>query len=218
MPSILVARPVPRSHVPAIARHARRRRSRSRSSSSPAGGSAPGCSRPALWVAGQALALVLQRLPLGMGSLASSGAVAFGRMFRAVGVMAVLIVVTVSDSSLGIPAVAVYAFAYSAEFGVVAVVVFRRGGRNMRVKGLVAMLVGLALIAPASASAGDVRPLDRVQPQGLGADPSRRRSTSRSTAPSSTCSSARPSPACSGSASCAGGSRPCPAPGRPSAR
>jgi len=70
-----------------------------------------------LWVAGQTLTLVLQRLPLGMGSLASSGAVAFGRMFRAVGVMAVLIVVTVSDSRLGLPAVAVYVLAYTAEFG-----------------------------------------------------------------------------------------------------
>ena len=116
MPSILVARPVPRTHVPAIA-----------------GTLVVVLALPVflvagwrigawalaavLWVAGQAVSLLLQRLPLGMGSLASSGAVAFGRMFRAVGVMVVLIVVTVSDSSLGIPAVAVYAFAYSAEFG-----------------------------------------------------------------------------------------------------
>jgi hypothetical protein len=71
----------------------------------------------ALWLGGQALALVLQRLPLGTGNLASSGAVGFGRMFRAVGVMAVLIAVTISDAGLGVPAVAVYAFAYSAELG-----------------------------------------------------------------------------------------------------
>ena len=71
----------------------------------------------ALWVGGQALVLVLQQLPLGMGSLAASGAVAFGRMFRAVAVMVVLIAVTVSDSHLGLPAVAVYALAYTAEFG-----------------------------------------------------------------------------------------------------
>ena len=70
-----------------------------------------------LWAAGQALALVLQRLPLGMGSLASSGAVAVGRMFRAVAVMVVLLAVTVSDSSLGLPAVIVYALAYTVEFG-----------------------------------------------------------------------------------------------------
>ncbi len=116
MPTILVARPVPRTHAPAIA-----------------GTLVVALALPVfliagwrvgswglaavLWLAGQGLALLLQRLPLGMGSLASSGAVAFGRMFRAVGVMVVLIVVTVTDSSLGIPAVAVYAFAYSAEFG-----------------------------------------------------------------------------------------------------
>jgi hypothetical protein len=116
MPSILVSRPVPRTHAPAIV-----------------GTAIVVIALPVfliagwrlgawglaavLWIAGQAVALLLQRLPLGMGSLASSGAVAFGRMFRAVGVMVVLIVVTISDSSLGLPAVAVYAFAYSAEFG-----------------------------------------------------------------------------------------------------
>ena len=116
MPSILVARPVPRTHLPAIV-----------------GTLVVVLALPVfliahwrigswglaavLWVAGQAVALLLQRLPLGMGSLATSGAVAFGRMLRAVGVMVVLIVVTVSDSSLGIPAVAVYAIAYTAEFG-----------------------------------------------------------------------------------------------------
>ena len=116
MPSILVARPVPRTHLPAIV-----------------GALVVVLALPVfliahwrigswglaavLWVAGQAVALLLQRLPLGMGSLATSGAVAFGRMLRAVGVMVVLIVVTVSDSSLGIPAVAVYAIAYTAEFG-----------------------------------------------------------------------------------------------------
>ncbi len=44
----------------------------------------------ALWVGGQAIVLVVRQLPLGMGSLAASGAVAFGRMFRAVAVMVVL--------------------------------------------------------------------------------------------------------------------------------
>ncbi len=69
-----------------------------------------------LWAAGQAIALVLQRLPLGMGNLASSGAVALGRMFRSVVAMVVLLAVTVSDRSLGLSAVAVYAVAFSAEF------------------------------------------------------------------------------------------------------
>lgn len=70
-----------------------------------------------LWVAGQLIVLVVRQLPLGMGSLAASGAVAFGRMFRAVAVMGVLIAVTVSDSHLGLPAVAVYVLAYTVEFG-----------------------------------------------------------------------------------------------------
>jgi hypothetical protein len=70
-----------------------------------------------LWLGGQVIVLVVRRLPLGMGSLAASGAVAFGRMFRAVGVMVVLIAVTVSDSRLGLPAVAVYVLAYTVEFG-----------------------------------------------------------------------------------------------------
>ena len=116
MPSILVSHPVPKGYAPQIL-----------------GGLVIVLALPVfliagwrlaawglaavLWAAAQALAVVLQRLPLGMGSLATSGAVGFGRMFRAVGVMAILIAVTVSDASLGIPAAAVYAFAYSAELG-----------------------------------------------------------------------------------------------------
>jgi hypothetical protein len=126
MPSILVARQIPRTHAPAYV-----------------GTAVVALALPVfvvagwrigawalaavLWVAGQLLALVLQRLPLGMGSLASSGAVGFGRMFRAVGVMAVLIVLTVSDASLGLPAAAVYAFAYTAELGSSLVMYFGGG-------------------------------------------------------------------------------------------
>jgi hypothetical protein len=70
-----------------------------------------------LWVAGQLVALVLRQLPLGMGNLGSSGAVALGRMFRTVAIMVVLIVITAANKSLGLPAVAVYALAYTVEFG-----------------------------------------------------------------------------------------------------
>ena len=116
MPSMLVPHPVPRSHMPAIV-----------------GTAVVAIALPVfliagwrfggwllaavLWLAGQGLALVLARLPLGMGNLATSGAVGFGRMFRAVGVMAILVAVTVSDASLGLPAVVLYAFAYTAELG-----------------------------------------------------------------------------------------------------
>jgi hypothetical protein len=116
MPGVLEPRPAPRSHVPALI------------GSVVVVAAAPvfvlahwrlaawGIAA-ALWVAGQLVVLVVRQLPLGMGSLAASGAVAFGRMFRAVAVMAVLIAVTVSDSHLGLPAVAVYVLAYTAEFG-----------------------------------------------------------------------------------------------------
>ena len=116
MPSLLIAKPVPRTHTPLIV-----------------GSFVIALALPVflithwrvagwglaaiLWVAGQGLQLVLRRMPLGMGNLASAGAVAFGRMFRAVGVMTVLIVVTISDSSLGLPAFLVYVLAYTAELG-----------------------------------------------------------------------------------------------------
>jgi hypothetical protein len=71
----------------------------------------------ALWVASQAVGLFLQRRPLGMGNLASSGAVAIGRMVRTIGAMVVLIAVTVSNQSVGISAAGVYAAAFTVEFG-----------------------------------------------------------------------------------------------------
>jgi hypothetical protein len=70
-----------------------------------------------LWVAAQAISLVLRRMPLGMGNLASSGAVAMGRMVRSITAMVVLIAVTVSNQSVGISAAAVYAVAFTVEFG-----------------------------------------------------------------------------------------------------
>ncbi len=70
-----------------------------------------------LWAVNLAIGLLLQRLPLGMGNLASAGVVAFGRMFRAAGLVTVLIVIAVSDSSLGLPAAVVYGIAFTVEFG-----------------------------------------------------------------------------------------------------
>ena len=52
--------------------------------------------------------------------------------------------------------------------------VLRRGGEDVRLKGLARRRSSaLALIAPAAASAGRLRPVGRVQAQGLGADPPR---------------------------------------------
>jgi hypothetical protein len=70
-----------------------------------------------LWAVSQTIALLLQRLPLGMGNLASAGVVAFGRMFRAAGLVTVLIIIAVSNAALGLPAAVVYGIAFTVEFG-----------------------------------------------------------------------------------------------------
>ena len=71
----------------------------------------------ALWIAFLAIGLLLEHLPLGMDSLASAGLMAFGRLFRAAGLVGILIIITVNDSDLGFPAAIVYALAFSVEFG-----------------------------------------------------------------------------------------------------
>jgi hypothetical protein len=77
-----------------------------------------------LWVAGQAFALLLARLPIGGGNLGSSGVMAFGMMFRALAVMIVLIAVAVSEPSLALGAALVYALAYTLELGLSVVAYF----------------------------------------------------------------------------------------------
>jgi hypothetical protein len=77
-----------------------------------------------LWVAGQAFALLLARLPIGGGNLGSSGVMAFGMMFRALAVMIVLIAVAVSEPSLALGAALVYALAYTLEIGLSVVAYF----------------------------------------------------------------------------------------------
>ena len=70
-----------------------------------------------LWVAYQAIGAWLDKLPLGRDNLAAAGLVAFGRMTRAVALVAVLIVVAVSNAGLGLPAAVVYALAFTVELG-----------------------------------------------------------------------------------------------------
>ena len=70
----------------------------------------------ALWVAYQAIGLLLRRVPLGSDNLAAAGLVAFGRMTRAVALVAILIAVAVADSGLGLPAAVVYGLAFTVEF------------------------------------------------------------------------------------------------------
>jgi len=70
----------------------------------------------ALWAGYLAIGFALQRVPLGGDNLRAAGLVAFGRMTRAVGLVAILIAVAVSDAGLGLPAAAVYGLAFTVEF------------------------------------------------------------------------------------------------------
>ena len=77
-----------------------------------------------LWLAYLAIGALLHRLPLGGDNLAAAGLVAFGRLTRAAVLVAILIVVAVSDSGLGLPAAIVYALAFTVELGLSLVVYF----------------------------------------------------------------------------------------------
>jgi hypothetical protein len=68
-----------------------------------------------LWLAFLVIGAVLRRLQLRSGNLAAAGLVAFGRMTRAVALVAILIVIAVKDSGLGLPAAVVYALAFTVE-------------------------------------------------------------------------------------------------------
>ena len=70
-----------------------------------------------LWVAAQLIGRVIRRMPLGMDNLPSAGVAAIGRMVRTITVGVVLVVVTVSNQSVGLSAALVYAVAFSVEFG-----------------------------------------------------------------------------------------------------
>jgi hypothetical protein len=71
-----------------------------------------------LWVAAQALGLLLTRVRLGADSLAGSGVVGIGMSFRAIAVMVVVIAVAAADAELGLAAGLLYAFAYTLELAV----------------------------------------------------------------------------------------------------
>lgn len=68
-----------------------------------------------LWLAAEAIALVLARLPLGADNLGASGVRGVGMMFRSVAVMVVVIVVAARNAEVGVAAGAVYALAYTLE-------------------------------------------------------------------------------------------------------
>jgi hypothetical protein len=71
-----------------------------------------------LWVASMGLGLLLFKLRVGADTLASSGLVAFGLVFRGIAVMIVAIAVAATDPAVGLAAALLYALAYSLELGV----------------------------------------------------------------------------------------------------
>jgi len=68
-----------------------------------------------LWLAAEAVGLLLSRLSLGADNLAAAGVRGVGMMFRSVAVMVVVIVVATSDVAVGVSAGVVYALAYTLE-------------------------------------------------------------------------------------------------------
>jgi hypothetical protein len=71
-----------------------------------------------LWVAAQAFAWLLTRLSLDTGNLAAAGMRGIGTSFKAIAVGIPLVVVTVSDESVGIAAALLYALAFTLELAV----------------------------------------------------------------------------------------------------
>ena len=69
-----------------------------------------------LWAAYQVIGFLLRRVSLGADNLAAAGLVAFGRLTRAVALMAILITIAVANSGLGLPAAVVYGIAFTVEF------------------------------------------------------------------------------------------------------
>lgn len=68
-----------------------------------------------LWLAAQALSLLLTRLRPGTGNLAASGVVGISMMFRALAVGVVVIAVAATDPEVGVAAALLYALAYTLE-------------------------------------------------------------------------------------------------------
>jgi hypothetical protein len=69
-------------------------------------------------VAAQAFAWLLTRLSLDTGNLAAAGMRGIGTSFKAIAVGIPLVVVTVSDESVGIAAALLYALAFTLELAV----------------------------------------------------------------------------------------------------
>ena len=71
-----------------------------------------------LWVASEIFALLLTRLPDNPDNLAAAGMRGIGTTSRALLVGIVLVIVTVSNETVGLSAAILYAIAFTAELGV----------------------------------------------------------------------------------------------------
>jgi hypothetical protein len=71
-----------------------------------------------LWVASEIFALVLARLPDSPDNLAAAGMRGIGTTSRGLLVGVVLVIVTVSNETVGLTAAILYALAFTAELGV----------------------------------------------------------------------------------------------------
>jgi hypothetical protein len=71
-----------------------------------------------LWSAAEVFALVLARLPSSPDNLAAAGMRGIGTTSRALLVGIVLVIVTVSNETVGLAAAILYAIAFTAELGV----------------------------------------------------------------------------------------------------
>ena len=77
-----------------------------------------------LWLATQALNLLLARLRRDAGSLAAAGVQGFSLFFKAFALLVVLVAVAASDAHLAVAAALTYALAYTFELGLSLVTYF----------------------------------------------------------------------------------------------
>jgi hypothetical protein len=77
-----------------------------------------------LWLAVQALNLLLARLRQDAGNLAAAGVQGFALFFKAIGLLVVLIAVAATDPHLAVAAALTYALAYTFELGLSLVTYF----------------------------------------------------------------------------------------------
>lgn len=83
-----------------------------------------------LWVAGQVLGYVLDRVGIGAPTLSGSGVVAFGMMARGIGLLVVAIVVASIDRDLGLAGALVYAAGYTVELALSLSLYFSGGAKR----------------------------------------------------------------------------------------